>query len=185
MSHPYDPRDRWRWREDQRQREERDRVEGEAFARDAGDPRWGTGGMRAEDRPYHPIREYHEYHLTPREESTRGPYVGVGPRGYRRSDERIREDVCERFAEHGHLDPSDVEVDVREGEVLLNGTVATRAQKRLAEDIADDVFGVAEVHNHLRVARAGGGETRSSRGAPASSIANGRLNDGSPSPDRQ
>jgi len=83
--------------------------------------------------------------------STPGPYVGRGPRGYRRSDERIREDVCERFTAHGELDPTDVEVSVRGGEVRLSGTVSTRAQKRLAEDIVDAVFGVAEVHNHLRV----------------------------------
>jgi osmotically-inducible protein OsmY len=81
--------------------------------------------------------------------------VGVGPRGYRRSDDRIREDVCERFTEHGQLDPTDVEVSVREGEVLLTGSVATRGQKRLAEDIADLVFGVVEVHNHLHVQRPG------------------------------
>ena len=89
-------------------------------------------------------------------EATRGPYEGRGPRGYRRSDERIFEDVCERFTEHGLLDPSDVEVNVRGGEVVLSGTVATRAEKRLAEDIADLVFGVVEVHNRLRVQPPGG-----------------------------
>jgi osmotically-inducible protein OsmY len=83
----------------------------------------------------------------------RGPYTGRGPRGYRRSDDRILEDVCERFTEHGQLDPSDVEVTVRGGEVVLSGTVATRTEKRLAEDIADLVFGVVEVHNRLRVQR--------------------------------
>jgi osmotically-inducible protein OsmY len=99
-------------------------------------------------------------------ESAHGPYVGVGPRGYRRSDERIREDLCERFAEHGQLDPSDVEVAVHDGEVLLTGSVATRTQKRLAEDIADRVFGVVEVQNHLRVQRAGEA-AQMPRGAPA------------------
>src|SRR5215470_8212273 len=29
-----------------------------------------------------------------------GPYAGRGPRGYQRSDERIREDVCERMCEN-------------------------------------------------------------------------------------
>jgi osmotically-inducible protein OsmY len=63
--------------------------------------------------------------------------------------------VCERFTEHGQLDPTDVEVAVRGGEVFLTGTVATRPEKRLAEDIADDVFGVVEVHNRLHVRRPG------------------------------
>jgi hypothetical protein len=115
--------------------------------------------------------------------------VGIGPRGYRRSDERIREDVCERFSEHGQLDPSDVEVAVHEGEVLLSGTVSTRAQKRLAEDIADFVVGVIEVHNYLRVQRAAGaGAPTSPRGAPApvppEERPNERPNAGFPSADR-
>ena len=109
------------------------------------------------------VRTYHQPHIVEWEplsrphlppdaySSTPGPYVGRGPRGYRRSDERIREDVCERFTAHGELDPSDVEVNVRGGEVMLSGTVSTRAQKRLAEDIVDAIFGVTEVHNHLRV----------------------------------
>jgi hypothetical protein len=189
----YDPIQRWRTEEDERRREERDAVvQREAFARDAGDPRWGTGGLCVDERGYRAERDararrelaavwsergarrdstapgpppHAEWPSRPEWEtsyahwsyehweSIRGPYAGVGPRGYRRSDERIREDVCERFTEHGQLDPSDVEVSVREGEVLLTGTVATRAQKRLAEDIADLAFGVVEVHNHLHVQR--------------------------------
>jgi hypothetical protein len=70
--------------------------------------------------------------------------------------------VCERFTRHGELDPSDVEVSVQDGEVMLSGTVATRVQKRLADDIADAVFGVIEVHNHLRVQRPSGSSARSS-----------------------
>src|SRR5262245_32238876 len=39
-----------------------------------------------------------------------GPHAGRGPRGYRRSDDRIREDVCDRLCEHGFVDASDIEV---------------------------------------------------------------------------
>jgi osmotically-inducible protein OsmY len=78
-----------------------------------------------------------------------GPFVGRGPRGYRRSDERIREDVSERLCQHGQLDASDIDVQVVEGEVTLTGSVPTRQAKRLAEDLCD-VSGVREVHNQLR-----------------------------------
>jgi hypothetical protein len=96
-----------------------------------------------------------------------GPHYGRGPRGYQRADERIREDVCERFAMHSYLDPSDVEIHVQNGEVTLQGTVPDRWAKRTSEEIAEGVWGVKEVHNHLRVAqdRRRDDESRGSRGA--------------------
>lgn len=93
-----------------------------------------------------------------------GPYAGRGPKGYRRSDERIHDDVCDHLTAHGRLDASDVTLTVEDGEVTFEGTVADRRQKRLAEDLADRVRGVVDVHNRLRLARSGdrrdeGGET--------------------------
>lgn len=81
----------------------------------------------------------------------RGPHVGKGPKGYRRSDERIREDVCERFATAGWVDVSDVEVHVADAEVTLTGTVGSRSDKRLLAEWVEDVPGVRDVHNRLRV----------------------------------
>jgi osmotically-inducible protein OsmY len=82
----------------------------------------------------------------------RGPFAGRGPRGYQRSDERIKDDVCEQMAQHGDLDASAIEVRVENGEVTLQGSVDSRRAKHLAEDLVEDVFGVREVHNLLRVA---------------------------------
>jgi hypothetical protein len=73
-----------------------------------------------------------------------------GPKGYKRSDERTREDVCECIARSG-VNAEEVEVKVEGGEVTLVGTVESRHDKRLLEDMTDDVFGVEDVHNHLRV----------------------------------
>lgn len=81
----------------------------------------------------------------------RGPYAGVGPKGYRRSDARIREDVCDRIERSGWVDASDVEVQVHDGEVTLTGTIESRRAKRLVEDIVDSVSGVRDVHNRLRI----------------------------------
>lgn len=82
-----------------------------------------------------------------------GPYVGRGPKGYRRSDERIREDVCDRLEQHPFVDASEIEVGVRDGVVTLSGTVGERAAKRMAEDVAEGVSGVKDVNNQVRVAR--------------------------------
>jgi len=77
-------------------------------------------------------------------------YHGRGPKGYRRSDERIKEDVNDRLSE-GYLDASDVEVSVTNAEVTLTGTVNSRSDKRRAEDIAESVTGVTNVENRIRV----------------------------------
>jgi osmotically-inducible protein OsmY len=76
---------------------------------------------------------------------------GRGPKNYRRSDERIKEDVNDRLGEDYYLDASEVEVVVENTEVVLNGIVKSRNEKRRAEDIAERVSGVTNVENRLRV----------------------------------
>jgi osmotically-inducible protein OsmY len=87
--------------------------------------------------------------------SMRGPYTGKGPRGYHRSDERIREDVCECLTQHGQIDASNIEVQVSGGEVTLGGTVDNRQMKRMAEDAVEGISGVKDVNNQIRVQQAG------------------------------
>lgn len=81
----------------------------------------------------------------------RGEHHGRGPKGYMRSDDRIREDVNDRLTYDGWLDASNIEVQVEKAEVTLTGTVSDRAARRRAEDIADGVYGVKHVQNNLRV----------------------------------
>ena len=83
-------------------------------------------------------------------EPAAGPYGGRGPRGWQRSDERIKDDVCERMTQHPYLDASDIDVQVGACEVTLLGAVPDRRAKRLAEEIAEAVSGVREVHNQIR-----------------------------------
>src|SRR3712207_6478486 len=80
-----------------------------------------------------------------------GLHRGRGPKGYKRSDERIHEDVCERLTEDPMIDASNVEVEVKNGEVTLSGTVSSRGLKRRAEDLAELASGVGHVQNNLRV----------------------------------
>ncbi|MDN7424903.1 BON domain-containing protein [Burkholderia sp. AU45388] len=77
-----------------------------------------------------------------------------GPKGYTRSDERIREDVCERLAHALEIDVSDVSVQVSAGRVELDGTVPARWMKHDIEDLADGCLGVRDVENRVRVRRA-------------------------------
>jgi hyperosmotically inducible periplasmic protein len=50
------------------------------------------------------------------------------------------------------LDARDIDVRVQDGDVTLDGRVADRAARHLAEDIAAAVPGVRDVFNRLRTA---------------------------------
>lgn len=77
-------------------------------------------------------------------------HYGKGPKGYVRSDERIREDVCDRLSDDDEIDARDITVTVKNAEVILEGSVNDRRSKHRAEDVAEAVSGVKEVTNHLR-----------------------------------
>jgi osmotically-inducible protein OsmY len=85
------------------------------------------------------------------DEAHEGEHRGRGPRGYTRSDDRIREDVSDRLTDDPHIDATEIDVTVASGEVTLSGTVEGRWTKRHAEDIAEGVSGVRHVQNNLRV----------------------------------
>jgi osmotically-inducible protein OsmY len=98
---------------------------------------------------------------------------GRGPKGYRRSDERIKEDVNDRLSDDYYLDASDVEVAVTSSEVTLTGTVNNREDKRRAEDIAESVSGVTNVENRLRVKQGRYGDYSSTSTGTGSSTGTG------------
>ena len=103
-------------------------------------------------------------------------YRGRGPKGYKRSDSRVQEDVNDKLADDPYVDASEIEVSVSSGEVTLAGSVDSRQARRRAEDIAEQVSGVSYVQNNLRI-RTGGGET-SAMGRTASGAGLGEENVG-------
>lgn len=76
---------------------------------------------------------------------------GKGPKGYQRSDDRVREQANDALEDEHGVDASDIEVQVQNGEVTLTGTVSDRQQKRRAEECVEHLRGVRDVHNQLRV----------------------------------
>ena len=78
-------------------------------------------------------------------------YRGHGPANYNRSDERVLEDACDALTEDWGVDARNIQVTVSNGDVTLDGTVPSREQKRRAEDCVDDLSGVKNVQNNLRV----------------------------------
>jgi osmotically-inducible protein OsmY len=92
-------------------------------------------------------------------EQDMGSFRGVGPRNYRRSDERIREEVCECLTDDPRINATNVDVTVKDGEVTLSGNVNSRDQKRRAEDLAESIGGVRDVLNSLKVIASSDRET--------------------------
>lgn len=84
---------------------------------------------------------------------TPASYYGKGPKSFKRSDERIKEELSELYTRHHDIDASDVELEVKDGEVTLSGSVPERRMKYLAEELAENSMGVREVNNQIRVKR--------------------------------
>ncbi len=78
-------------------------------------------------------------------------YRGRGPRGYTRSDDRLKEVICEMLTDAEDIDASDIEVTVTEAVVVLDGSVDDRWTKYQTEEMAGQVPGVKDVRNQLRV----------------------------------
>ncbi|MCB8821559.1 BON domain-containing protein [Microvirga rosea] len=126
------------------------------FERASDEVRSWFGDEEADRRRDRDMRQAESYHR------------GRGPKGYQRSDERIREDVNDRLTDDPHIDASEIEVTVMSREVTLNGIVQSRFEKRHAEDLAESVSGVTHVQNNLRVRQVGdagmGGGTQTGSG---------------------
>ncbi|AQV98874.1 RNA-binding protein [Cupriavidus necator] len=144
------------WDEDQRYEARRHSPEYQEYAQRRG---WETDDDRDEEREgEHGVL----YNLGRRIGEVVGDWFGApdehawrntGPRGYQRSDERIRDQICERLTYARGVDVSDVSVDVSGGVVSLTGTVRDRGQKYYIEDMADSTYGVKEVNNDIHVRR--------------------------------
>lgn len=80
-------------------------------------------------------------------------FEGRGPKSYTRSDDRIKEDICDMLTRHPEIDANDIEVEVKSGEVTLSGAVSERRMKHMAEDLVERISAVKEVINNIRVQR--------------------------------
>ena len=85
---------------------------------------------------------------------SQGQHRGKGPKNYQRSDERMKEMLCERLHDDPEIDASEVTVNVQGGKITLEGTVDSRRTKNAIEDVAEQI-GSQDVQNNLRVQKGG------------------------------
>ncbi len=76
-----------------------------------------------------------------------------GPKGFKRTDERLKDDIAVRLMYRHDIDSSDVILEVKDGKVTLEGTVPERWMRYAIDDIAESVLGVQDVENNVRVRR--------------------------------
>jgi len=110
------------------------------------EPDWRAGRRR-------PLGEEEEGHGRESEGERTERRYPPGPKGYQRSDERLREDISERLMEARYIDSSDVTVEVSGAKVVLEGTVPERRMKHAIEDLVDACPGVQDIENRIRVKR--------------------------------
>jgi hypothetical protein len=77
-------------------------------------------------------------------------YRGLGPRGWKKTDERLYQDVCHALEQSREVDASGLEVVVSDGVVTLRGQLPSRGMKVIAVDLVESVPGVMDVFTEVR-----------------------------------
>ncbi len=148
---------------------------GSGFGGGYGEDRWrrspsGAGQFRAAESGRYP-GTYGESHAGEPRQGLLQRMFHRGPKGYQRSDERLREDISERLMQADDVDPSEVTVVVASGKVTLEGTVPDRYMKHYIEDLVDMCPGVQDIDNRVRVDRGASDRNRGSSSGSSSASA--------------
>jgi hypothetical protein len=101
-------------------------------------------------------------------------YAGVGPSKHWRTDERIGEILHDRLTGADTINATAVLPVVNDGVVTLNGWVPERSMKHESEEIAWNIAGVKDVHNHITI-----GESPDALGKPGQAMRSGNDQQGS------
>jgi osmotically-inducible protein OsmY len=80
-----------------------------------------------------------------------GSHRGKGPKGYTRSDDRLKEIICEKLTDDPTIDATEINVEVTSQIVKLTGTVDDRFTKYDVEELIERCGGVKDIDNQLRV----------------------------------
>ena len=101
----------------------------------------------------HPGMRSHDYGRSTDHDHDKRSYAGIGPKNYRKSDESIKDEVCEMLYWSPDVDSRRVDVLVENGVVKLQGFVDSRHAKRTSEAIIEDIFGVVDIQNELIITK--------------------------------
>jgi len=130
------------------ERPRHDRYQDDQYSRDYDPTYEDEYGMK---HPYEHGGRLNRWSDDIRSEASRETHFGKGPKGYTRSPERIREEACELLSRDWYLDASDIEVSVEDNCLVLRGEVHSRRDKRHAEALVENIPGINDVINQIKV----------------------------------
>lgn len=80
-----------------------------------------------------------------------GTESGEGARGNRRSDADIKDEIHRLMDWQKTIDPTGIQVEVKDGVVTLSGKVNSQYEKQVAQNITENVLGIRQVSNLLKI----------------------------------
>jgi osmotically-inducible protein OsmY len=97
-----------------------------------------------------PEKKYYGYDGVEFERTGRISFLGKGPMGFN-PDNRLWEEVCLNLTFNPLVDATEIEVQVKNGTVLLSGVVLNWEMKKMAERSLENIMGVVDIKNNLRI----------------------------------
>ncbi len=140
-----------------------------------GSPSYGVSGKSSS---YGDSRQYQENLFSDQfggQQGRTGTHSGKGPKGYKRNDETIKEEICEVLTRHPMVDASEIDIEVAGGEVTLTGFVSERNMRRMVEDAVEGISGVVDVSNQIKVQKSSGSTQQDSRSQPSQSTSGQQI----------
>ncbi len=80
-------------------------------------------------------------------------YYGFGPKGYKRSDQKLKDEASLLLNQDPILDSSNINIEVFNNVIYLRGFVDSRKDKKRAELLIEDIFGIEDIQNQLKIMR--------------------------------
>lgn len=78
-------------------------------------------------------------------------YYGKGPKNWHISDEKLKEKVSEILLHSHEVDPSELEIEVKDKVVTLKGYISSKGMRDVAEDLILSIPGVEDVFSQLKI----------------------------------
>lgn len=80
-----------------------------------------------------------------------GIFKRIGPKNYKRPDRLISDEIFNFLTWDDRIDATEIDFSVKDGIVKLYGTVDTGRTRRLIDEMVENILGVTEIYNELKV----------------------------------